>query len=111
MAGRPGADRAPLAAAPGAMSAGFPATSMDLSSLPQVLQANGLHAALSAVPGLQGANHPLMAATGGLSPAAAAAAAALQLSQLGGSAAGVHAPMGAIDRESLEKAEQRRARR
>ncbi|GMH32523.1 hypothetical protein BSKO_00357 [Bryopsis sp. KO-2023] len=75
---------------------------VDLTTLPNVLNANNL-AALSAMPGLQagGGQNPLLAA--GLSPAAAAAA--LQLSQLSGLAP---QPM---DRESLEKAEQRRARR
>ncbi|CAD7699713.1 unnamed protein product [Ostreobium quekettii] len=99
---------------PGGMSTGFPTTSIpqvDLSSLPHVLQANGLQAALSAVPGLQGAAHPLVAAAAGLSPAAAAAAAALQLSQLSNAAVVAQAPPAGMDRESLEKAEQRRARR
>lgn len=87
-------------------SASLPAQSLpqvDLSTLPNVLNANSL-AALSAMPGLQAASvnqNALLAA--GLTPAAAAAA--LQLSQLSGLAPQV------IDRDSLEKAEQRRARR
>lgn len=93
-------------------SAGFPTQSLpqvDLSSLPHVLQANGLQAALSAIPALQTATNPLVAA--GLSPAAAAAAAALQLSQLSSAAMVAQGPMGSMDRDSLEKAEHRRARR
>lgn len=87
-------------------SASLPSQSLpqvDLSTLPSVLNASSL-AALTAMPGLQAASvnqNALLAA--GLSPAAAAAA--LQLSQLGGLAPQV------IDRDSLEKAEQRRARR
>lgn len=88
-------------------SSGVPAQSMpqmDLSTLPNVLNAGGL-AALSAMPGLQAAGvnqNALLAA--GLNPAAAAAA-ALQLSQISGLAPHV------IDRDALEKEEQRRARR
>lgn len=68
--------------------------------------AANLTAALQAVPGLSAPSaNPLLAA--GLTPSAAAAA-ALQLGQLGQLKLGA---VGSIDKDSLEKAEVRRQRR